>query len=30
VGLVLLAAVTEVEPSWDRALLCGVTPVEEP
>ncbi|HUQ04836.1 MAG TPA: lanthionine synthetase LanC family protein [Kofleriaceae bacterium] len=26
VGLVLLAAVTELEPSWDRALLCGVEP----
>ena len=28
VGLVLVAATTELEPSWDRALLCGVPPLE--
>jgi hypothetical protein len=28
VGLVRLAAVTELEPAWDRALLCGVPPLE--
>jgi hypothetical protein len=28
VGLVLLAATTELEPAWDRALLCGVPPLE--
>jgi len=28
VGLVLLSAVSELEPAWDRALLCGVAPRE--
>lgn len=28
VGLALLAAVTDLEPAWDRALLCGVPPLE--
>jgi rhamnogalacturonyl hydrolase YesR len=28
VGLVLLAAVTDVEPAWDRVLLCDVAPRE--
>lgn len=28
VGLALLAATSEIEPSWDRALLCGVRPRE--
>jgi hypothetical protein len=28
VGLVLLAATTELEPAWDRALLCNVAPIE--
>jgi len=26
VGLVLLAATTEVEPAWDRAILCDILP----
>ena len=26
IGLALLAAVTEVEPAWDRALLVGIPP----